>query len=120
MRIPTNAATFSMKATRSIAGMMIGSGFVRAVKVGGLSGDLSHAVYPEKEAGCIVDEAVENGVSDGGVGDDLVLVIDGHLAGDDSGTMLMPIVNDLKEIAALVGGQRGQSSIVENEELDPR
>ena len=26
---------------------------------------------------CIVDEAVENGVGDGGIGDDLVPVIDG-------------------------------------------
>ena len=85
-----------------------------------MSGDLSHAVSPENEAVCVVDETVENGVSDGGVGDDLVPVINGHLAGDDGGTTLMPVVNDLEQVAALVGGQRCQSPIVEDEELDPR
>ena len=85
-----------------------------------MGGDLSHAVSPENEAVCIVDETVENGVGDGGVGDDLVPVIDGHLAGDDGGTTLMPVVDDLEEIAALVGGQRCQSPIVEDEEFDPR
>ena len=54
---------------------------------------------------CIVDETVENGVSDGGVGDDLVPVIDGHLAGDDDGTTLMPVVHDLEQIAALVASR---------------
>jgi len=38
-----------------------------------LGGDLSHAVSPEVEAVCIVNETVENGVGDGWVGDDLVL-----------------------------------------------
>ena len=47
-----------------------------------MGGDLSHAVSPEDEAVCVVDETVENGVGDGGIGDDLVPVIHGNLAGD--------------------------------------
>jgi hypothetical protein len=31
----------------------------------------------------IVDETIENGVGDGGIGDNLVPVIDRYLAGDD-------------------------------------
>jgi hypothetical protein len=30
----------------------------------------------------VVDEAVEDGVGDGGIGDDLVPMLDRHLAGD--------------------------------------
>ena len=67
-----------------------------------------------------MDETVENGVSYGGVSDDLVPLIDGHLAGDDGGTTLMSVVNDLEQVTALVGGQRCQSPIVDNEEFDPR
>ena len=74
----------------------------------------------EYEAVCVVDETVENGVGDGGIGDHLVPVIDRHLAGDDGGTALMPIVDDLEQIATLVGGERSQSPVVEDEEFDAR
>ena len=77
-----------------------------------MGGDLSHAVSREYEAVCIVDETVENGVGDGGIGDDLVPVIDWDLAGDDGGTTLMPVVNDLEKIAALFAGERSQSPVV--------
>ena len=85
-----------------------------------MSGNLSHAVSPEVEAVCVVDETVENGVGDGGVGDDLMPVIDRNLACDDGGATLMPVVDDLEEIAALVGGERSQSPVIKDEEFDPR
>ena len=69
---------------------------------------------------CVVDETVENGVGDGGIGDDLMPVIDRDLAGDDGRSALMPVVDDLEQIATLVGGERSQSPVVEDEELDPR
>jgi len=75
---------------------------------------------PEIEAVCVVNETVENGVGDGWVSDDLVPMIHGNLACDDGGATLMPVVDDLEEIAALVGGERSQSPVVEDEELDPR
>ena len=67
-----------------------------------------------------MDETVENGVSDGGIGDDLVPLIDRHLACKDGGSALMPVVNDLEQIATLLAGERGESPVVEDEELDPR
>ena len=85
-----------------------------------MGGDLSHAVSPEDEAVCVVDETVENGVGDGGIGDDLVPVIHGNLAGDDGGATLMPVVDDLEEIAALVAGERSYSPVVEDEKFDAR
>ena len=85
-----------------------------------MGGDLSHAVSLEYEAVCIVDEPIENSVGDGGVGDHLVPVIDWHLAGDDGGTTLMPIVNDLEKFATLIADERSYSPVVEDEEFDAR
>jgi len=53
---------------------------------------------------CIVNETVENGVGDGWVGDHLVPVIDGNLAGNDGGATLVPVIDDLEKVAALVTG----------------
>ncbi len=50
---------------------------------GVLGGDLSHAVSPDCEAVCVVDETVENGVGDGGIGVYFMPVIDRDLAGND-------------------------------------
>ena len=67
-----------------------------------------------------MDEAIEDGVGDGGVGDDLVPVLDRHLAGDDGRAALMAVVDDLEEIAPLFAGERGEPPIVEDEEIDAR
>jgi hypothetical protein len=67
---------------------------------------------------CVVDEAVEDGVGDGGVGDDLVPVIDRDLAGDDGRSALMAVVDDFEEIAPLLAGERGEAPIVEDEQID--
>ena len=98
----------------------LGQGFLAASRLARLSGDLSHAVSAEYEAVCVVDETVKNGVGDGGIGDDLVPVIDRDLAGDDGRAALMAVVDDLEEIATLVGGERSESPVVEDEQFDPR
>ena len=67
-----------------------------------------------------MDEPVENGVGNGGIGDHLVPVIDGDLAGDDGGAALMAVVDDLEKIAALVASERSEAPIIKNQELDPR
>ena len=69
----------------------------------------------------VVDEAVEEGIDDGGIGDDLVPVLDRHLAGDDGGSALVAIVDDFEEIATLLAGERGEPPVViEDEQVDPR
>ena len=60
----------------------------------------------------VVNEAVEDGVSDGGIGDDLVPMLDRHLAGDDGRSALMAIVDDFEEIATLLAGKRGEAPVV--------
>ena len=67
-----------------------------------------------------MDEAIEDGVGDGGIGDDLVPVVDRHLAGDDGRPALMAVIDDFEEITPLLGGEWREPPIVEDEELDPR
>ena len=67
-----------------------------------------------------MDEAIEDGVGDGGIGDDLVPVLDRHLAGDDGRAALVAVVDYLEEIAPLLAGERGDAPVVEDEQIDPR
>jgi hypothetical protein len=85
-----------------------------------LGGDLSHAVSLEDEAVGVVDEAVEDGVGDGGVGDDLMPMIDRHLTGEDGRSALVAIIDDFEEITTLLSGERGEAPVVEDEQVDPR
>ena len=97
--------------------MRSGSGFLGDVKIGALGGDLSHAVSLEGEAVGVVDEAVEDGVGDGRIGNDLVPLLDRHLAGDDGRSALVAIVDDFEEIAPLLAGERSEAPIVEDEQV---
>jgi len=49
-----------------------------------------------------VDEPIEDGVCDCGVGDGFVSVIDWELAGHDGGAAIVPIIDDLQQIARLI------------------
>jgi len=62
----------------------------------------------------VVDEAVEDGVGDGGIRDDLVPMVDRDLTGDDGRTTLMAVIDDLEEIAALLAGEWGETPVVED------
>jgi hypothetical protein len=103
-----------------VAGMGVGSDFLGCVKFGALRGDLSHAVSIECEAVSVVDEAVEDGVGDGRIGDDIVPIFDRHLAGDDGRSALVAIIDDFEEIATLLAGERREAPIVKDEQIDPR
>ena len=49
-----------------------------------------------------VNDAVEDGVTESGIGDYLMPFTDGDLAGDQQRTALVAVVDDLQQIAALV------------------
>ena len=51
----------------------------------------------------VVDDPVEDGVGQRGVADDLVPVVDRHLAGDDQRAGAVAILDDLQQIALLFG-----------------
>src|SRR5260370_8213909 len=79
---------------------------------------LSEALSFEFDAVGVVDEAIEDGVGDGGISDDFVPAIDGQLAGDDDRTGLISVLDDLEQIAALIGVERLRSPVIKNEQSE--
>jgi hypothetical protein len=59
---------------------------------------------------------VEDGVGDGRVGDRVVPVVDGELAGDYGSGTAMTVVDDLEDVAALLGGHGRQTPVVEDQQ----
>ncbi len=51
----------------------------------------------------VVHEPIEDGVGDGRIGDRLVPVIDRQLAGHDRRAAIVPILDNLKDVATLLG-----------------
>ena len=65
-----------------------------------------------------MDEAVEDGVGQCGVANELVPVIDGELAGDEGGGAANAIVDHLKQVAPLLGGHGRDAPVVEDQQID--
>src|SRR4029453_17999065 len=84
-----------------------------------LGADFAHAFSLQFDAVGAVNQAVEHRVGDGGIADMLVPELDRDLAGDDGRGAIMPIVDDLHQIAAPVGGQGGDAPVIENQQLHP-
>ena len=63
-----------------------------------------------------VGEAVALG--DGRVGDHLVPVIDRQLTGHDGRAAIVPVVDDLQQVATLIVRQGGEPPVVEDQEFD--
>ena len=61
---------------------------------------------------CVVDDAVEDRVGQRRVADDLVPVVDRHLAGDDQRAGAVAILDDLQQIALLFGKQRFRAPVI--------
>jgi hypothetical protein len=66
----------------------------------------------------VVDDAVEDGVGERWIADDVVPAVDGDLAGDHGGAAAVALLDDLEEIAALLGRERPETPVVEDEEFD--
>jgi hypothetical protein len=62
----------------------------------------------------VVDEPVEDGVGVGRVTDDLMLFIDGDLAGEEGRAAAVAFFEDLVEVAAGAGVEGVEAPIVEN------
>ena len=90
------------------------------VKSRPLGGRFTHAVAVQPKPVGVVDEPVEDGVGDRGVADHFVPVIDRELAGHDGRAAIVPIVDDLQQIATLIMRQRGEPPVVEDQQLNAR
>ncbi len=64
-----------------------------------------------------MEEAVEDGLRQGGVGHRGVPVVDGHLAGDQSRAQLRTVLHHFEQVTALLDRGRGEEEIVEDQEL---
>ena len=67
----------------------------------------------------VVHDAVQDGVGQGWVADDVVPAVDRRLAGDDQRPGVVAILDDLQQIALLFGGQRLRPPIVQDQQVDP-
>ena len=86
-----------------------GGGFV---KPGFGSVQLSHALSFQFDAVRAVDQAVEHGAGDGRAADVLVPEFDRHLTGHDGGRPVLPVVDDLHQVAPLFARQGRNRPVV--------
>ncbi len=78
---------------------------------------LSHGGSVEVDPMCVVDDAVEDGVGECGLADDVVPLGNGQLAGDQDGGVVVSILDDFHEVAPLIGVETVRSPVIENEEV---
>jgi hypothetical protein len=65
-----------------------------------------------------VNDAVEDRVAERGVGDHLVPFADRHLAGDQQRSAVIAVVDDLEQIAAMLGIERLRAPIIDDQQPD--
>ena len=65
----------------------------------------------------VVYEAVEDGVAEGGIANNVVPVLDGELAGDESRATAVTVFEDIEEVTALGVVQGRHAEVVERNEL---
>lgn len=61
----------------------------------------AHAVAGERQAVCIVDQSVQDGICEGGISDHLEPLIDRQLAGQDGRATNLAVIEDFKQVATL-------------------
>jgi hypothetical protein len=62
---------------------------------------LSHAFSGELQTVSVVNEAIQDGVAEGWVADNVVPMFNRDLAGDDGGGATVAIIKDLQKVAPL-------------------
>ena len=68
----------------------------------------------------VVYEPIEDGIGDGRIWDHLVPMLDRQLGRHDRRSALMPVVDDLQQIARLIEGDWGETPVIEDQQIDPR
>ena len=66
----------------------------------------------------MVQQAVQDGIGDGGSADDGMPVFDRALAGNHGGSLVLAVLDDFEQIVTLRIIERGQKQIIEDEQLD--
>lgn len=77
----------------------------------------AHGLPFEFHAVGIVDDAVEDGIREGRLADNIVPCLDGQLAGDHGRGPTVSLFDDLHQVAALGGGQPVRAPVIEDQQL---
>ena len=78
----------------------------------------SEAVAGDAELVGVVDEAVEDGVGEGGVAEVVVPGVWGELAGDEGAAGVVAVVEEFEEVAAVAVSERGDAPVFEQDEVE--
>src|SRR5438270_472765 len=68
----------------------------------------------------VLEEAVQDAVGDGRLAESFVPHGDGQLAGDDGGAQLHVVFYDLEHVGGLVGCERADEKIVDDQDVQAR
>ncbi len=79
---------------------------------------LAHGLAAPFDAMSVVNQAVEDAVSDGGIADLFVPARDRQLGSEDGGTSVVAIFADLPDFAALVFIQRRHGPVINDQNID--
>jgi hypothetical protein len=88
------------------------------MQVQGFREVLAHRVSFQIDLVSVVYESIHYGIGQWRQSAPMMPVNDGKLAGDERGFSAMSVLKDFKEIPELITGQRRQSPVVENEQVD--
>src|SRR5215472_11075896 len=66
----------------------------------------------------VMDDSVEDGVGEGRFADQIVPAVDRDLAGDQRGAAAVAVLDDLQQVMTLLGSERLETPVVEDQELD--
>jgi len=72
---------------------------------------------PSVQARWATANAIQNGVGDGGLADDVLPSLDGQLAGDHGRAAAVSLSDDLHQISALRGREPVRPPVVEDQQL---
>jgi len=65
----------------------------------------------------VMHQAVEDGVSDRGIADAFMPMINGKLSSHDGGGAAVPVFDDLQDLSSLWSGHRGQTEIIDHQDF---
>src|ERR1044071_8217016 len=78
----------------------------------------AQTIATELQSVGVVNDAVEDGVSQRRLADQIVPAVDRDLAGDQRGAAAVAIFDDFQHVVALLGSERLETPIVEDQQLD--
>ena len=76
----------------------------------------AHRLAFEFDSIRVVNQPIQDSVGDRGVGNDLVPLVDGKLAGDEGGFHPLAVVENLQQIPILFARHGGDAKIVEDDQ----